>query len=104
MSPADVDQLVQSFTTKTDTKTAVNDEIQYQKVVLGSKSKLLKSSKLTVDQMVKNLKDYIGDDETGTLQGQEDTGKSVYPLEVHVGDIECSLHSFMAHTRIHFVK
>ena len=80
-SPADVDQLVQRFTTKTATKTAVNDEIQYQKVVLGSKSKLLKSSKLTVDQMVKNLKDYLDDDETGTMQGQEDTGKSICPLE-----------------------
>jgi aubergine-like protein len=69
--PSDVRKLVKSMKSETQAtlRKALNDEIQYNKTVLGAKSKLLKTSKLSNDQIWKNLQEYLGGDRQEELSG-----------------------------------
>ena len=56
----DVTVLISKFQTDTAKKKALSNEIQYQKVVIGSKSKLLVSTKLPWKTIGENLKTFLG--------------------------------------------
>ena len=70
----DVDNLLVGLHTVTAKKAALNNEIQYQKVVIGAKSPLPKSSKLSWDVVAKNLKSFLQ-----SLR-KENTGMSVVQI------------------------
>ncbi|XP_041362472.1 uncharacterized protein LOC121378388 [Gigantopelta aegis] len=59
LCPNDVDTLLKNCSTKTAAKVRLNAEIQYQKVVLGTRNNLLKSAKLSNDEVADNLKKYL---------------------------------------------
>jgi hypothetical protein len=59
LSQRDVNQLLDRQTSATLKKKVLNDEIQYLKVVMGAKDKLLKSSKLHWDTVANNLKSFL---------------------------------------------
>ena len=66
--PRDIDLILKGCSTKGAAKAALTAEIQYQKVVLGAKSKLLKSSKVTNEDMATNLKEFLADPERGKYE------------------------------------